>query len=211
MRSALSVTVLLLTCLGTQSGESSSPKPDEPTGGLAEIALKASELGPQAWRHVQLLLDSSAKPSTYISDPPAWPWPLKRNPDDPAEPFRSEMAGLGAEAVIYLMYNQGSYFLEILRFPHPLESEERWSQRRHNLGESRPVRISGVEFLHTKPGQLLNAQRKAMQETLECRSGRYWIRVAPAGPLQDSKGLEFAFKQLEKIKSREPAAGGNTE
>ena len=210
MSISLCLAVLLLSAFKAQSEGANPSRPHgEPTGGLADSALKAWELDANASRQVRLLLDPSAKPSTYVFELPARP-PSKGPDADPVKPFRSEMARIGAEAAIYLHYDaplNGS-FVKILRFPKATETEKQWALRR-DAGGSEFVTVAGAELLFTKPGQLLREDLRARLNTIECRSGRYWIRVVPASPVPGDPGLKCALKQLEKIMRREPSAAAS--
>src|SRR6266404_3092079 len=100
MTATCTLLLLLLTCLGARAqGATPVSLPKEPTGGLLKIAVQPSELHPQAWRCVRLLLDSDAKPPTQVLDLPARP--RTEAPDaDPVQPFRREMDRVDAEAVV---------------------------------------------------------------------------------------------------------------
>jgi len=207
MKSTL--TFLLLLCLGfgaPADGNGVRRRPKEPTGGLTEIALQPSELSPEYERRVRLSLDPSAKPPTYLYDIPGMSRSSGQD-QDPIQRFRREMVRVGAEAVIYLAYDAPptASYVKILRFPSAIEAERQWALR-SSTGESQVVAVAGVEVLFTRPGKMLRADLRAGFNTLECRAGKYWIRVAPAKPEPGDLGLNLALKQLEKIaKVREPA------
>jgi hypothetical protein len=184
--------------------------PSELAGGLFEVALTPPELG-QGWiQWIRLALDPHANPSTYYPNKEDMPGiPLKSvDPVDPAAPFRKALAQIGAEAVIYLAYsssiaNAGPFesplYVKILRFTTPKQAEAHWALRQ-KTGESELIKIAGQEILATKPGKHLRPDLRASMNTLECRSGPYVIRVAPAQPLPDDPGLEWALKQIAKIR-----------
>lgn len=115
--------------------------------------------------------------------------------------------------MLYLAYNNlpevVSYYVKILRFPSTAEAERQWTSRR-NGGESEVVTVAGAEVLSTKPGQMLRADLRAGMDTLECRAGRYWIRIAPAKPEPGDPGLKFVLKQMERIgQIREPGGAAS--
>lgn len=174
-----------------------------------DIALEPGELSPEAGRYVRLLLDPKARPPTYAHDIPGMSRSRDQDPD-PVQRFRREMGRVGAEAVLYLGYYNlpevTSYYVKILRFPGTTEAEKQWTLRRSG-GESEAVNVGGAEVLFTKPGRMLRQDLRAGFDTLECRAGRYWIRIAPAKPEPGDTGLKFVLKQLEKIAKTREAAG----
>jgi hypothetical protein len=199
----------------------------EPTGGLVETALKPSELGESWTRAIRLVLDSQANPSTYYLSKDFMPGSPQKPVDrvDPAAPFRKELDQLGAEAAIYLAYSPKSptnlvllfrtntrtspLYVKILRFSTAAKAEAYWSDRQ-KIGESELLSIAGQEILATKPGKHLRPDLKASMETLECRSGRYLVRVAPLRPVLGDPGLDWVLRQVEKIrKLSEPDGAGN--
>jgi hypothetical protein len=207
MKAILCLACFLLIGPGARAeGSSSSPGGGkEPTGGLVEIALTPTELGSRAVRRIRLLLDPQVLPPVYYPSKeylPARPLGEARDPD-PVLPFSRELNRVGGEAAIYLAYGT-SLYVKILRFATAKEAEDHWLSRRQAVGP-KTERVAGEEVLSTEHGQVLRPGVKARMNTVECRSGRYLIRVAPAKPVLDDPGLSFALKQVEKIRKRHEA------
>jgi hypothetical protein len=181
-----------------------------PASGLVKVALKASEFDAQT-RRVALLLDPTVSPSIYCPSTNGLPQrPKGELPDpDPVGPFKRELEQAGAEAAIYLDYSGGlgfPYFhvMKILRFVSEKEAEARWLARQKE-GESKLITVAGEQVLFTAAGRLIRTGVKASLNTIECKAGRYLIRVAPASAVLEDAGTTGALRQMEKIaKLREP-------
>jgi hypothetical protein len=149
------------------------------------------------------LLDPQVTPSVYYpskDDMPGTP-AIAPDPVDPAAPFKRELDRVGAEASVHLVYwFQGrDFYLKILRFATPQLAEKHWLSRR-NEGNSELVGFTRGNLRFTGAGQELRPGLKARWNTVECKEGKYVVRLSPALPsLPRDPGTELLVKQREKI------------
>ena len=205
MRSPLVIVgFLFASIVASAEGLGSSNRSGKvPGGGLVELMVKPMEIGPGWTNRIRLLIDPLVDPNPYYPSKDDLPgMPRKRiDPVDPTAQFKTALEQIDAEAAVYLEYSGPStaLFVKILRFSTAAKAQAHWSLRQKS-GESEVLSINGLEILKTQPGKLLRPDLRARADTLECKEGKYIVRVAPASLRLGHPGMDLLIKQVEKIR-----------
>jgi hypothetical protein len=177
----------------------------EPSGGLVGVALELKDLDPVAeWRRIRFQLDSQCSPPGYYH-----PTGDQESDLQGIRYYEGSLKRAGAEAVVYLDYLPQWLSVKILRFTLAEKAQAYWLRRQHE-GEGRLETISGEPFLVTERDRLFRPGARAGARAVECRSGRYVVRVTDGRHSKLNPEIGFALKQLQKIRSlREPDGAAN--
>jgi hypothetical protein len=212
-----------LTCLLGLFVASLQAAEKEPTGGLADVALKSSDLNGNWTRQVQMLFDPQASPAEVFQVSTNFPqrrslspseveMSLRKQQDQMRNFFRTTLAQLGAEAQMILDYcdnNNLHYSVFIYRYQTVAGLQDLWKRRRESP-EFKVTRLAQEEIIFTRQDQMFPGGARASKRSVEERVGTFHIMVSPGKPEQDDPGLGLLRKQLAKLRTiAEPSIAPN--
>src|SRR4030095_10254990 len=155
-------TILCLLCLSLSCLLGSGDE-NEPTGGLASVALRPPDLSDDWMREIRLLFDPQARPpevflvptnhlrSAQLSTAQMEKWVAERQENNRAF-FNRTLANLGAEAQMILEYydskNNRRFSMFIYRYKTAEDLDSMWRDRRE-MHHYNLTKIVGEEVIYT--------------------------------------------------------------
>jgi len=214
-----SLACLALACLLASGDENKQPfGGKEPTGGLLNVALRATDLGDDWMREIKLLFDPQARPPEIFLVPTnhleraqfsaeqTEKWVAERNKNNRAF-FSRGLANLGAEAQMILEYYDSKHNRRFSMFLYRYKTTENlnsmWKDRRE-IHYYNMTNVAGEEVIYTTAGKVflggVKASDPASDPSVERRDGRFHIMVSPGNPDWDDPGLSLIWKQVDKVR-----------
>jgi hypothetical protein len=224
-------TILCLVCLSLAcqmaSADEAATQPSsatEATGGMADVALRPSDLGDHWIREIKLLFDPQARPSEIYQvatnvrrrkqvSAAQMEKHIAKQKEEKRAFFSRTLAGLGAEAQMILEYYDSKhdrhFSMTIYRYSTVEALNSMWKSRRES-SDFNVATMAGETIVYTRVGKVFPGGVKASQTSVETREGRFHIMASPGKPERDDPGLSLMRKQVEKLRNNtEPGVAPN--